>query len=84
MSVIVATAYMDEAERFDWLVAMDAGKVDRHRHAGRDPARRRARTTLEEAFIALLPEASARSTRRWSCVRASLSDDAVRRSRPRA
>ena len=27
MSVIVATAYMDEAERFDWLVAMDAGKV---------------------------------------------------------
>ena len=27
MSVLVATAYMDEAERFDWLVAMDAGKV---------------------------------------------------------
>ena len=27
MSVIVATAYMDEAERFDWLVAMDAGRV---------------------------------------------------------
>ena len=27
MSVIVATAYMEEAERFDWLVAMDAGKV---------------------------------------------------------
>ena len=27
MSVIVATAYMDEAERFDWLVAMDDGKV---------------------------------------------------------
>jgi ABC-type proline/glycine betaine transport system ATPase subunit len=27
MSVIVATAYMDEAQRFDWLVAMDAGKV---------------------------------------------------------
>ena len=27
MSVIVATAYMEEAERFDWLVAMNAGKV---------------------------------------------------------
>ncbi len=25
MSVIVATAYMEEAERFDWLVAMDDG-----------------------------------------------------------
>jgi ribosome-dependent ATPase len=27
MSVIVATAYMDEAQRFDWLAAMDDGKV---------------------------------------------------------
>ena len=27
MSVVVATAYMEEAERFDWLVAMNAGKV---------------------------------------------------------
>ncbi|MFX5793234.1 ATP-binding cassette domain-containing protein, partial [Acinetobacter baumannii] len=27
MSVIVATAYMEEAEAFDWLVAMDAGRV---------------------------------------------------------
>ena len=27
MSVIVATAYMDEAQRFDWLVAMDDGKI---------------------------------------------------------
>ena len=27
MSVIVATAYMEEAARFDWLVAMDAGRV---------------------------------------------------------
>jgi ribosome-dependent ATPase len=26
VSVMVATAYMEEAERFDWLVAMDAGK----------------------------------------------------------
>jgi ribosome-dependent ATPase len=27
MSVMVATAYMDEASRFDWLAAMDDGKV---------------------------------------------------------
>ena len=27
MSVMVATAYMDEAERFDWLMAMDDGKI---------------------------------------------------------
>ena len=27
MSVLVATAYMEEAERFDWIVAMDAGAV---------------------------------------------------------
>lgn len=26
MSVLVATAYMEEAERFDWLVAMDDGR----------------------------------------------------------
>jgi ribosome-dependent ATPase len=54
MSVIVATAYMEEAERFDWLVAMDAGKV----LATGTPAELRGSSpSLEEAFIALLPEA---------------------------
>jgi ribosome-dependent ATPase len=55
MSVLVATAYMEEAERFDWLVAMDAGKV----LATGSPTELKARvgsSTLEEAFIALLPE----------------------------
>ncbi|SUC46958.1 Uncharacterized ABC transporter ATP-binding protein YbhF [Providencia stuartii] len=33
MSVLVATAYMEEAERFDWLVAMDDGKVMATGHA---------------------------------------------------
>jgi len=54
MSVIVATAYMDEAERFDWLVAMDGGKV----LATGTPAELKSRTgshNLEAAFIALLP-----------------------------
>ncbi|WP_313394472.1 ATP-binding cassette domain-containing protein, partial [Sphingobium yanoikuyae] len=55
MSVIVATAYMDEAQRFDWLVAMDDGQI---LDTG-TPAEIFARTgtsSLEEAFIALLPE----------------------------
>ena len=56
MSVLVATAYMDEAERFDWLVAMNAGGI----LATGTPAEIKARTgvpTLEQAFVALLPEA---------------------------
>ena len=46
MSVIVATAYMEEAERFDWLAAMNAGKVlatGSPRSSRRRPARRRSR-----------------------------------------
>ncbi len=55
MSVLVATAYMEEAERFDWLVAMDAGRVI----GTGTPAELRAQTgqaTLDGAFIRLLPE----------------------------
>jgi ribosome-dependent ATPase len=59
MSVIVATAYMEEADRFDWLVAMDDGRVlatgtpqELHTRTGTD--------SLEAAFIALLPEAKRR------------------------
>ncbi|AON54160.1 ribosome-associated ATPase/putative transporter RbbA [Herbaspirillum seropedicae] len=55
MSVIVATAYMEEADRFDWLVAMDEGRV----LATGTPVQLHQRTgtaSLEEAFIALLPE----------------------------
>lgn len=54
MSVIVATAYMDEADQFDWLVAMDGGKIlasgtphELHQKTGTD--------SLEDAFIQLLP-----------------------------
>lgn len=54
MSVIVATAYMEEAARFDWLAAMDAGHV----LATGAPAgllKQTATATLDAAFIALLP-----------------------------
>ncbi len=56
MSVMVATAYMEEAERFDWLAAMDAGQVI----ASGTPAELMAHghgATLDDAFINLLPEA---------------------------
>ncbi|MBS0543569.1 MAG: ABC transporter ATP-binding protein, partial [Proteobacteria bacterium] len=54
MSVLVATAYMEEAEQYDWLVAIDGGRV----LATGTPAELRARgagATLEDAFLALLP-----------------------------
>ncbi|HCE93429.1 MAG: multidrug ABC transporter ATP-binding protein [Burkholderiales bacterium GWA2_64_37] len=59
MSVIVATAYMEEAQRFEWLVAMDEGCI----LATGTPAELMARTghdALEQAFVALLPEAKRR------------------------
>ncbi|NLB58405.1 MAG: ribosome-associated ATPase/putative transporter RbbA [Gammaproteobacteria bacterium] len=54
MSVIVATAYMDEAEGFDWLVAMDAGRVLAS-GAPQSLLERTGKASLEAAFIALLP-----------------------------
>jgi ribosome-dependent ATPase len=55
MSVVISTAYMDEAQKWDWIVAMDAGKV----LATGTPAELMERTgtkDLEKCFIALLPE----------------------------
>ena len=59
LSVIVATAYMEEAEGFDWLVAMDDGRI--LAEGSPDELHHRTGTTsLEETFIALLPEAEKR------------------------
>jgi ribosome-dependent ATPase len=55
MSVVISTAYMDEAQKWDWIVAMDAGRV----LATGTPAELMERTgtkDLEKCFIALLPE----------------------------
>jgi ribosome-dependent ATPase len=62
MSLLIATAYMEEAARFDWLVAMDAGRV---LAAGppQDLLTRSGAASLEEAFIALLPEHKRREHR---------------------
>ncbi len=59
MSVLVSTAYMEEAERFYWLATMDGGKV----LGTGSPAELKALTRtpdLEATFIALLPEAKRR------------------------
>lgn len=57
MSVIVSTAYMSEAERFDHLIAINAGRV----LANGTPAHiMDGAETLEAAFVALLPEAQRR------------------------
>ena len=60
MTVVAATAYMEEANRFDWLAAMDSGSIiamgtpqDVKLHANAE--------TLEEAFIKLLPEEKRRN-----------------------
>ncbi|RKH10399.1 ABC transporter ATP-binding protein, partial [Corallococcus sp. CA053C] len=55
MSVVISTAYMDEAQQWDWIVAMDAGRV----LATGTPAELMERSgtkDLEHCFIALLPE----------------------------
>ena len=55
MSVIVATAYMDEAQRFDWLIAMNEGKIlDTGTPA--EILEKTGRSDLDSAFIRLLPE----------------------------
>jgi ribosome-dependent ATPase len=54
MSVIVATAYMEEAERFDWLIGMNDGKI--LAEGSPDDLKQRTGTrSIENAFVALLP-----------------------------
>jgi ribosome-dependent ATPase len=65
VSVLVATAYMEEAERFDWLVMMDEGRI----LATGAPAELKSRMGaghLEEAYIRLLPQEKRRSHRTLS------------------
>jgi len=62
MSVLVATAYMEEAERFDWLIAMNEGRILAVGLPGE--FKRQSRTvSIEEAFVAMLPSAMTASRR---------------------
>ncbi|UCU98890.1 ribosome-associated ATPase/putative transporter RbbA [Acidovorax radicis] len=75
MSVVVATAYMDEAQRFDWLVAMDDGQV----LATGTPHELLERTgtrNLEAAFIRLLPDEKKRGHEPVEITPLALGDDA--------
>jgi len=74
MSVVVATAYMDEAQRFDWLVAMDDGQV---LATGTPHAllQRTGTRNLEAAFIALLPEEKKRGHQSVEITPLALDDD---------
>ena len=75
MSVVVATAYMDEAQRLAGLVAMDDGQV----HAPGAPHELLERTgtsNLEAAFIGLLPEAKKRGHQPVEITPLILDDDA--------
>lgn len=55
MSVIVATAYMDEAQGFDWLAMMDAGRILKT-GSPEELLEQTQSHSLEEAYIKLLPE----------------------------
>jgi ribosome-dependent ATPase len=56
MSVMVATAYMDEAERFDWLMGMDDGKI-LATGTLKELLAKTGEPNLDDAFIAMMPEA---------------------------
>ncbi|WP_293977124.1 ribosome-associated ATPase/putative transporter RbbA [Sphingomonas sp.] len=55
MTVLVSTAYMEEAERFGHLVAMDDGKVIAQGDT-REIMRNAGADTLEAAYVRLLPQ----------------------------
>lgn len=59
MGVLVSTAYMDEAERFDCLVAMNNGAILATGSAA-DIKRDVGAETLEDAFVKLLPATDGR------------------------
>lgn len=63
VSLLTATAYMEEAEAFDHLIAMDRGRVLAVGHA-RDLKERTGQDRLEDAFIALLPPEERRDHRK--------------------
>jgi ribosome-dependent ATPase len=73
MSVIVSTAYMDEAQQFNWLCAMYGGKVIASGKTS-EILEKTGEKTLEAAFIDLLPEEK-RAEHKEVVVRPRTSDD---------
>ena len=54
MTVIVATAYIEEAQRFEWLLAMDAGRLLENKPTA-DVLADYGTDVLEEAYVKMLP-----------------------------
>ena len=76
LSVLVATAYMEEADRFDWLAAMDAGRV---LGTGTPEELRARRRRHPRAGVHRAPaRSSAEGTTHWSSRRASPPTEARR------
>jgi ribosome-dependent ATPase len=73
MSVIVSTAYMDEAQQFNWLCAMYGGRVIASGKTS-EILQKTGEKTLEAAFIDLLPEEK-RAEHKEVVVRPRTSDD---------
>ena len=76
MSVLVATAYMEEAERFDWLVAMSDGQV----LATGTPAEIKQRTGMKTSrtpLSAFFPKSGGRGTGRSNSAPARANGEAV-------
>ncbi len=74
LTMLTATAYMEEAERFDHLIAMDAGRII----ASGSPSQIKAITgctSLEEAFIALVPEQKRSDYKRFDQLLPIIHDD---------
>ena len=59
MSVLIATAYMEEAEHFDWLVAMDSGQI-LVTGSPQELMLRSGTSNLDAAFIQALPDSRRR------------------------
>ena len=62
MSVVISTAYMDEAQKWDWIVAMDDGKV-LSTGTPKELMERTGTNDLEKCFIKLLPESKTQGHR---------------------
>jgi len=75
MSILAATAYMEEAERFDWLVAMADGRVLATGSAA-ELKESTGHADMESAFVALLPESHRRERPLLERTELAVDDDA--------
>jgi len=76
MSIIVATAYMEEAQEFDYIIAMDDGKI-LAQATPKDLLKNTNSETIDEAFINLLPKEKKQDYKKLNIQEKSFNDDYV-------